>query len=77
MKDESGIAHAGPRRVSQVLAGQVAMMLRRCAWCGCDLGGIPCLPDQDDQISHGICPPCLRQVAMESRTAKEENGTER
>jgi hypothetical protein len=36
---------------------------RICAWCGRDLGDVPCPPDHPEQAgitSHGICAACQK-----------------
>ena len=32
-------------------------MIRRCAWCDKDLSEVD---GQDEGVSYGICPPCVR-----------------
>lgn len=46
------------------------ILYRQCAWCGRDLGAVPCEPELDGETSHGMCGPCAEtpfaQVASEA-----------
>jgi hypothetical protein len=37
-------------------------MLRRCAWCGRDLGTVAGSRPTDDRVTHGICPDCRSRL---------------
>ena len=34
-------------------------MKRECAWCGADMGTVPCGADMAGETTHGMCPACL------------------
>jgi len=38
-------------------------LLRVCCYCQADMGTKPCLPSQDGETSHGICPDCFASGA--------------
>ncbi len=41
------------------------MIIRKCAWCGCNLGIKKCKPEMDGKISHSICDTCKLELEKE------------
>lgn len=38
-----------------------------CAWCGKNMGDVPCVPEANGKITHTICPECAADVLKDDQ----------